>query len=142
MKLLVTDSAGFIGSRVAELLLQSGHCVVGVDNLNDAYDTRLKEWRLSRLSSEPGFRFQRLDITDHQAMAGVFSQDSFDALINLAARAGVRQSLKDPWTYYSTNLNGTLKLLELCRENRVTKFILASTSSVYGNDDSPFSESN
>lgn len=131
---LVTGAAGFIASKVAEFLLADGHQVVGVDNINDAYDTRLKYWRLDRINPHPNFTFHHLDITDRPAMEMVFKRQSpaFSAVINLAARAGVRASVVNPWVYIETNTTGTLNLLELCRQNSVTKFVLASTSSVYG----------
>lgn len=144
---LVTGVAGFIASKVAEFLLADGHAVVGVDNLNDAYDVRLKQWRLAQLEGKPGFTFQRLDICDRDALCDLFDSQSrignpkFDAVINLAARAGVRQSVENPWAYYETNVTGTLNLLELCREYGIRKFILASTSSLYGNNNPlPFHE--
>ena len=140
MRVMVTGCAGFIGWKVSELLLKDGHTVVGVDSLNDAYDVLLKEWRLSQLKAEPGFTFHRLDITGREGLIQAFQGDSFDGAINLAARAGVRRSLEDPWSYYETNVTGTLNLLELCRENGVGKFILASTSSVYGAGQRPFRE--
>lgn len=131
--ILLTGCAGFIGSKVGELLLKQGYKVVGVDNLNDAYDVRLKEWRLKQLQEQANFQFHRLDIADKDALSRVFTGDaSFDAVINLAARAGVRQSLEDPWVYYKTNVTGTLNLLELCKDNKVKKFVAASSSSVYG----------
>jgi nucleoside-diphosphate-sugar epimerase len=129
---LLTGTAGFVGARVAELLLEAGHTLVGVDNLNDAYDVRLKEYRLERLNQHAGFTFQKLDISDKVNVANLGGD--FDAVINLAARAGVRVSLADPWVYVDTNLTGTLNLLELCRQRGVSKFILASTSGVYGAD--------
>ncbi len=130
---LVTGAAGFIGARVAETLLAEGHAVVGVDNLNDAYDVRLKEWRLARLRAHEGFSFHRLDITDRAALSHLESSDAaFDAVVNLAARAGVRYSVENPWAYVETNVTGTLNLLELCRERRIGKFVLASSSSLYG----------
>lgn len=128
---LVTGCAGFIGSKVVELLLSQGHRVVGIDDLNDAYDVGLKHWRLTQLIGKPGFTFHRLDIVDHEALGQVFSPE-FDAVINLAARAGVIQSLENPRLYLETNVTGTLNLLELCREFGVNKFVLASTSSLYG----------
>lgn len=140
MRLLVTGCAGFIGWKVSELLLKEGHSVVGVDILNDAYDVRLKEWRLSQLNGGSEFSFHRSDITELKALEPVFQNDSFDAVINLAARAGVRQSVEDPWVYYETNVTGTLNLLELCRKHQVGKFVLASSSSVYGNEERPFRE--
>lgn len=126
---LVTGAAGFIGSRVSEMLIEQGHTVSGVDNLNDAYDVRMKEYRLQKLQSLPGFTFQKLNITDCKAVEIL---PAFDAVINLAARAGVRASVENPWTFYETNLSGTLNLLELCRQKGIRKFILASTSSIYG----------
>jgi nucleoside-diphosphate-sugar epimerase len=133
---LLTGAAGFIASRVAELLLDDGHTVVGVDNLNDAYDVRLKEYRLARLKSRPGFEFHKLDISDRGAFnrqSEILSQP-FEAVINLAARAGVRQAVTDPWVYVDTNMTGTLNLLDFCQRQGIRKFILASTSSVYGSD--------
>ena len=136
---LVTGAAGFIGSRVTELLLDSGHHVVGVDNLNDAYDVRIKYWRLNRLLGRPDFTFHQLDISDRRALesaqfAGEGQPVVLDGVINLAARAGVRQSVENPWVYVDTNMTGTLNLLELCRRWNIPKFILASTSSIYGAD--------
>jgi len=133
---LLTGAAGFIASRVAELLLDDGHTVVGVDNLNDAYDVRLKEYRLGRLESRPGFVFHKLDISDRGAFnrgSEILSQP-FEAVINLAARAGVRQAVTNPWVYVDTNMTGTLNLLDFCQRQGIRKFILASTSSVYGSD--------
>ncbi len=142
---LVTGVCGFIASKVAEMLLDAGHMVVGVDNMNDAYDVRLKEWRIAQLEGKPGFTFHHQDICDRAVLQTLFSAQAdltmFDAVINLAARAGVRQSVKDPWVYIETNATGTLNLLELCREFEVQKFILASTSSLYGKDNPmPYSE--
>ncbi len=137
---LVTGAAGFIASKVAEFLLADGHIVVGVDNLNDAYDVRLKQWRLTQLQSKPGFEFHQLDICDRRGLRELFEsqvtdrKSPFEAVINLAARAGVRQSVENPWVYFETNVTGTLNLLELCREFGVPKFVLASTSSLYGKD--------
>ncbi len=137
---LLTGAAGFIASKVAELLLEDGHTVVGVDNLNDAYDVRLKHWRLAQLEDKPGFEFQRLDVVDRSALAALFDR-TFDAVINLAARAGVRQSVENPRVYFETNVTGTLNLLDLCREFAVEKFVLASTSSLYGaHNPRPFRE--
>lgn len=131
---LVTGAAGFIASKVCELLLADGHEVVGVDNLNDAYDVRLKEWRLKRLEGRKGFTFDRSDIADKAAVARLFERGGYDGVINLAARAGVRQSVENPWVYIETNETGTLNLLEACRTDGVKKFVLASTSSLYGAD--------
>lgn len=133
---LVTGAAGFIASSVIRMLLDAGHTVVGVDNMNDAYDVRMKEYRLKQLQENPGFNFQRLDIADRMTFsnASPLRQTSYDAVINLAARAGVRQSVENPWVYSDTNITGTLNLLEYCRELNISKFILASTSSVYGSN--------
>jgi nucleoside-diphosphate-sugar epimerase len=132
---LVTGAAGFIGSKVAEFLLARGDRVVGVDNLNDAYDVRLKEWRLARLLGQDGFHFEKRDIADRTACAALFSGAAgYDAVINLAARAGVRQSVENPWVYNQTNADGTLNLLHECVTHGVPKFVLASTSSLYGGD--------
>ncbi len=131
---LVTGAAGFIAARVAELLLDDGHDVYGVDNLDNAYDVRMKEYRLKRLQGRERFTFERLDVADRASVAALAKHGPFDAVINLAARAGVRASVEDPWVYLDTNATGTLNLLELCRQNGIPKFILASTSSIYGED--------
>ncbi len=140
---LVTGVAGFIANKVAEFLLAEGHTVTGVDNLNDAYDVRLKDWRLARIRNTPGFTFQNMDIADYEAVKALWKSATqpFEAVINLAARAGVRQSVENPWVYVDTNTTGTLNLLEQCKEYGVSKFVLASTSSLYGSKNPrPFSE--
>ncbi len=140
MKYLVTGCAGFIGWRVTEFLLAAGHTVVGIDNINDSYDPRVKQWRLEQLEGTPNFHFHRSDICARESLRTIFNT-SYDAVINLAARAGVRHSVEDPWVYQDTNVTGTLNLLDLCREFEVKKFVLASTSSLYGdNNPLPFSE--
>jgi UDP-glucuronate 4-epimerase len=136
---LVSGAAGFIGARVSEMLLDEGHSVVGIDNLNDAYDVRIKHWRLQRLRKRKGFKFYQLDISDHDALEGIdfnINRQPIDleGIINLAARAGVRQSVENPWAYVDTNVTGTLNLLELCKQRGIPKFVLASTSSIYGAD--------
>lgn len=131
---LVTGAAGFIAYGVIEMLLAEGHIVVGVDNMNDAYDVRMKEHRLQRLQALPGFEFVRDDISGHDLLdrQSPFLNRKFDAVINLAARAGVRASVENPRVFFETNVTGTLNLLELCRRTGTKKFLLASTSSVYG----------
>lgn len=138
---LLTGAAGFIASRVAELLLDEGHMVIGIDNMNDAYDVRMKDYRLGRLLQRPNFSFHLMDISERasfEALEAAFLQDragvEFQAVINLAARAGVRQSVENPWVYMDTNITGTLNLLEFCKRHQIPKFVLASTSSVYGSD--------
>ena len=135
---LLTGCAGFIGSKVTEFLLADGYTVVGIDNLNEAYDPRLKYWRLDQIKGHPNFQFHQLDITLRAPLRALFESGpkTHDlepaAVINLAARAGVRQSVENPWIYFETNVAGTLNLLELCREFGVQRFVLASTSSLYG----------
>jgi len=130
---LVTGAAGFIGARTSEFLIKGGHTVVGVDNLNEAYDPRVKEYRLKKLQALDGFTFHRLDISE-KSIIDRFRDEKFEGVINLAARAGVRASVKDPWVYVQSNMIGTLNMLELCRTTGTKKFIVASTSSIYGED--------
>lgn len=130
---LVTGAAGFIGARTTEFLLLDGHTVTGVDNMNDAYDVRMKEYRLKRLQSMDGFSFHKMDISD-KAIIERFRNERFDGVINLAARAGVRYSVEDPWIFAQSNVVGTLNMLELCKQTGTKKFIVASTSSIYGED--------
>jgi nucleoside-diphosphate-sugar epimerase len=141
---LVTGAAGFIGAQVAALLLEQSHQVVGIDSLNNAYDVRLKQWRLQRLQEKAGFAFSRGDLSDRVVIETLWNKhdgNAFDAVINLAARAGVRQSMENPYVYFEANVSGTLNLLELCRLGGVKKFILASTSSLYGAENPrPFKE--
>ena len=142
MTYLVTGAAGFIGSKVAEQLLDEGHEVIGADNLNDAYDVRLKQWRLDRLTSRPNFRFEKRDLVDRGEVQALFRLAKYDAVINLAARAGVRPSVENPWIYSQSNSDATLNLLDQCVEHGVGKFILSSTSSLYGGDNPmPYAES-
>jgi nucleoside-diphosphate-sugar epimerase len=131
---LLTGAAGFIGARTAELLLEAGHGVLGVDDLNDAYDPRVKRHRLAKLVAREGFRFLELDVAKRAALEQI-GTERFDAVLNLAARAGVRASVENPWIYVDTNVTGTLNLLEWCRARGIGKFVLASTSSVYGGSD-------
>jgi UDP-glucuronate 4-epimerase len=140
MKILLTGCAGFIGARVGALLLERGNEVVGVDNLNGYYDVRLKHHRLDGLSAQPGFTRLQMDVEDRNALAELFSRNRFDAVINLAARAGVRASIKNPRVYLTTNTQGTLNLLELMAEHKVPRFVMASTSSLYAGAEMPFVE--
>ena len=141
MKVLVTGAAGFIGMFVCEQLLARGDEVVGIDNFNDYYEVELKEARAMRLAVLPGFRGLRLDIADRDAMAELFATEKFDAVVHLAAQAGVRYSLKNPHAYADSNLLGFVNILEGCRHHAVRHLVYASSSSVYGgNTKMPFSE--
>jgi nucleoside-diphosphate-sugar epimerase len=133
---LVTGAAGFIAAEVVRQLCGAGHTVRGIDNMNDAYDIRLKEWRLARLVQLDGFSFERIDICDRTAIARLFDTagELFDGVLNLGARAGVRPSVGDPWLYLDANTTGTLNLLDMCVRHGVPKFVLSSTSSLYGGD--------
>jgi nucleoside-diphosphate-sugar epimerase len=139
-KVLVTGVSGFIANRVAEFLLRDGVEVVGIDNMNDYYDVRLKDYRLKRLENTKGFQFVRMDIENREALASLFDQHDFDVVFNLAARAGVRYSMENPHVYMTTNAMGSLNLLEEMRRKGVKKFVLASTSSLYAGQKMPFSE--
>lgn len=136
---LLTGVAGFIGSRVTQFLLDAGHIVYGIDNINDAYDVRLKVYRLGKLEGQEGFHYQKWDISEKSIIDRLkeWLPNQVDGVINLAAWAGTRLSLSNPWIYIDTNLTGTLNLLELCRHQDIPKFVLASTSSVYGECSSP-----
>ena len=135
---IVTGAAGFIGSQVALALLNQGHTVLGVDNLSHAYDVRMKQHRLEALASRESFKLLQADIAEKATIDQLFAQDlKPEAVINLAAIAGVRASTTDPWSYLNTNTLGTLNMLEYARHQKVSKFILASTSSLYGEDGTP-----
>ena len=138
--IVVTGAAGFIGSQVSQQLLDQGCKVIGIDNLNDYYDVRIKEWRLALLNNHPNFVFYQADIENLDAIRIIFKLHHPEAVINLAARAGVRYSIENPHVYMSTNAQGTLNLLELCRELGIKKFVLASTSSLYAGQEMPFKE--
>lgn len=141
MKILVTGAAGFIGFHVARTLLADEHEVVGLDNLNDYYDVSLKQARLDGLTPYPNFRFVQQDLADRDAMAALFAEQGFDRVVHLAAQAGVRYSLENPMAYADSNLTGFLTILEGCRHNKVEHLVYASSSSVYGaNETMPFSE--
>ncbi len=139
-KVLVTGVAGFIASKVCEFLCQEGVEVIGVDNLNDYYDVRLKEFRLEQLKGFKNFTFYKVDIEDKASLAKLFKHHQFDVVYNLAARAGVRYSMENPGVYISTNLVGTLNLLDLMRAQGMKKMVLASTSSIYAGQKMPFNE--
>jgi UDP-glucuronate 4-epimerase len=141
VKLLVTGAAGFIGFHTAKQLLQLGHEVVGLDNLNGYYDPALKAARLRILEQSKGFRFERLDITDREPMQTLFTREKFQRVVHLAAQAGVRYSIQNPRAYAESNIAGFLEVIEGCRANAVEHLVYASTSSVYGaNTHLPFSE--
>ncbi len=137
---LLTGCAGFIGWKVTEKLLEKGEEVVGIDNLNQSYDPKIKEWRLSQFKEKDSFRFHKIDISNFDELKILFKENDIGAVINLAASAGVRASVENPWAYVQTNITGTLNLLELCRGFDVAKFVLASSSSVYGTNETPFRE--
>lgn len=141
MKILVTGAAGFIGMTTAECLLARGDEVLGLDNLNDYYDVRLKKNRLERLMAYPKFRFQKMDIVNRYQIEQLFATEGFDRVVHLAAQAGVRYSLQNPHAYVDSNVVGFLNILEGCRRAKVQHLLYASSSSVYGgNTKMPFSE--
>lgn len=141
MKYLVTGAAGFIGMYTAKRLLEQGEEVVGLDNLNDYYDPALKEYRLAQITPYRNFRFIKMDLADREGMAALFKAEQFTHVIHLAAQAGVRYSLENPFAYVDSNLVGMLTILEGCRHNPVQHLLYASSSSVYGmNAKVPFSE--
>ena len=142
MKFLVTGAAGFIGMNVCKRLLEAGHDVVGLDNLNTYYMPELKQHRLDQLLPYPNFRFVKMDLADREGMAQLFAEEQFQRVIHLAAQAGVRYSLEAPFDYVDSNLVGMMTILEGCRQNKVEHLVYASSSSVYGmNAKTPFSES-
>lgn len=142
MKFLVTGAAGFIGMHTAKRLLEDGHEVVGLDNLNDYYDVRLKDYRLTQLAPYDKFRFLKMDLADREGIAELFKKEQFQRVIHLAAQAGVRYSLENPMAYVDSNLVGHMTILEGCRHNKVEHLVYASSSSVYGmNPKVPFSTS-
>ncbi|PIR65033.1 MAG: epimerase [Candidatus Pacebacteria bacterium CG10_big_fil_rev_8_21_14_0_10_36_11] len=141
MKILLTGVAGFIASHTAEKLLAAGHDVIGLDEVNDYYDVAWKQENLARLEKYPNFSFVKLDLRDLTEFEPIFQENQFDAIMNLAGRAGVRPSIADPVLYEEVNARGTLNLLEMAKKHQIKRFILASSSSVYGNQTKvPFTE--
>jgi len=139
-KVLVTGAAGFIGFHLAKRLLASGHQVVGVDNMNPYYDVSLKEARLEDLKKEANFKFSQFDLCDRPQLEGLFDKQGFEVVVNLAAQAGVRYSLENPYAYVDSNLVGFINILECCRHKATKHLVFASSSSVYGaNTRMPFS---
>ena len=139
-KILVTGAAGFIGSHLSIRLLERGDEVVGLDNLNDYYEVSLKEARLARFSDHENFRLVKMDLSDRAGMEALFAEEKFDKVVNLAAQAGVRYSIENPHAYIDSNIVGFTNILEGCRHNRVKHLVYASSSSVYGaNETMPFS---
>ncbi len=140
MKILVTGSAGFIGSSLALKLLDRGDEVIGIDNHNDYYDPLLKEARLDRHRDHPNYTHYRIDIEDEDSIKDLFMKNEFEGVVNLAAQAGVRYSIENPLAYVNTNIVGFTHILEGCRHNKVKHLVYASSSSVYGaNTSMPFS---
>ena len=141
MNIIVTGAAGFIGMHISKKLLDHGHNVTGIDNLNTYYDQTLKQNRLNSLSGYKNFIFYEQDIADKNTIMGIFLEANAECVINLAAQAGVRYSLIDPDAYGSSNLVGFLNILEACRNYNVSHLIYASSSSIYGsNEEKPFKE--
>ena len=141
MRILVTGVAGFIGMHVAMRLLADGHEVIGLDNINDYYDVRLKQARLAHIGSPNQFHFHKLDLTDCEGITSLFAETQPEIVINLAAQAGVRYSLQNPHSYIDSNLVGFTNILEACRHFEVGHLVYASSSSVYGlNEEMPFHE--
>lgn len=140
-KVLVTGCAGFIAYKVADLLLKEGIEVIGLDNLNDYYDVRLKNYRLEKLKEYKNFKFYNADVENKDLIEKIFNDHNFDSIYHLAARAGVRYSMEFPEVYYSTNVLGTLHILNEMNKRKIKKIVLASTSSIYAGQKMPFVES-
>ncbi|MDA9808768.1 GDP-mannose 4,6-dehydratase [Flavobacteriales bacterium] len=138
--ILLTGVAGFIGSRTTQILLSKKNTIIGIDNLNDYYNVRIKKKRLEILKQEKNFLFYHGDIEDKSFLSEIFKKHSISILINLAARAGVRYSITNPFIYASTNYYGSLNLLDLMRENKISKYVMASTSSIYAGSEMPYKE--
>lgn len=143
MHILVTGCAGFIGFHLSLQLLEQGHTVTGIDNLNDYYDPQIKRDRLSIIQQQAAFQFQQIDLCDKEKLTPLFANNAFDCVVNLAAQAGVRYSLTHPQAYIDANIVGFLNILEACRHHHIKNLVFASSSSVYGaNTNYPFSEEN
>lgn len=141
MKILVTGGAGFIGSNLIDMLLKRNHEVAAVDNFTNFYDPKIKENNIKNAADYDSFKLYRTDITDRDGLDSLFKKHDFEIIVHLAAKAGVRPSIEDPVGYSKTNIEGTINLLEIAKENKINKFIFASSSSVYGNNKKvPFSE--
>jgi UDP-glucuronate 4-epimerase len=141
-KILITGAAGFIGYHLVQAIADRGDTITGIDNLNDYYDVNLKKARLSQLEQCKNFTFRKIDMADREAMTGLFGKGNFDVVINLAAQAGVRYSLKNPYSYIDSNIVGFTNILEGCRQSKVAHLVFASSSSIYGmNKKIPFSVS-
>ena len=141
MKILVTGSAGFIGYHACKSLLDVGHEIIGLDNLNNYYDVSLKNHRLSLLKNYKNFVFYKIDIQDEKSIDNLFKNHKFNRVLHLAAQAGVRHSIKNPSIYINSNIHGFLNILEACRNNKIEHLVYASSSSVYGlNQIQPYSE--
>ena len=138
--ILLTGVAGFIGSRTAQILLDNNNTIIGIDNLNDYYNIKIKKFRLSLLKQDKNFIFYEGDIEDKLFLSEIFKKHSISTVINLAARAGVRYSIINPFIYASTNYYGSLNLLDLMRENNISKYVMASTSSIYAGSEMPYKE--
>jgi UDP-glucuronate 4-epimerase len=139
-KIVVTEGAGFVGSKIVKKLLEDNITVIGIDNLNDYYDIKLKQWWLDNLKKNNHFKFYQVDIENYIALKPIFREHHPEAVINLAALAGVRYSMENLFIYDSTNAGGNLNLLEMCREFKINKYIFASSSSLYAEQKTPFRE--
>lgn len=141
MKILVTGAAGYIGSNLSEYLLQKGHTVVGVDNFNDYYNPKLKEYNIKDFKDNVGFKLHRVDLLDNEKLVKIFETETgIDGIVHLAAWAGVTYSIEKPVIYVRNNIEGTVNLLECAVKNKIKNFIFASTSSIYGDNPTPFEE--
>ena len=138
--ILVTGCAGFIGSNLSDFLLNSGYVVIGVDNLNDYYSPKIKKYNIQEILKNPNFIFYELDLLNYSKVEEIFSRNKIDALVHLAGFAGVTYSFDEPLLYVRNNVEVTTNLLNMCVKYKVTNFIFASTSSVYGNAEAPFVE--